>query len=69
MPIPLNIMRHQVIKRINKSGDRVQRLLKDHYISSNANFAADNNKDNKTSFDNIPMKYVVPSHMLWTVTE
>jgi hypothetical protein len=46
---------------------RLQRLLADHYISSNAN-AADNNSNNITSIINLPSKYLIPSHMLWTVT-
>ena len=48
--------------------DRLQRFLIGHYTSLNAaGFVATTKNNNNTHAINLPSKYLVPSHMSWTV--
>lgn len=67
-PIPIDIIwLANLTSGLTRIEDKLQRLLSDHYISLNANNTPNNN-NNKTFLDNISTRYVVPSHMLRTVT-
>ena len=66
-PIPLDTMGlAKLSSALTRVEDRLQRLLIDHYTSLNAGLVSECN--NRAHTINIPSKYSVPSHMLWTVT-